>query len=395
MQLLDASTPAVMSARVSTAFEAAVGRRPERVAMAPGRVNLIGEHTDYNAGLCLPVALPHATYAALGRRPDGRFTIRSAQAEDVWEGGSEDLGPGRVGGWPAYVAGVLWALTTEPTAVPGLGLPGLDIVVDSTVPVGAGLSSSAALECSVAVGVLDLLGRDLDTPARELLVRACMRAETEVAGAPTGGLDQSISLFAEADAALLLDFDDHSRTTVPLGLDARDLTLLVVDTTVSHALVDGGYAARRADCERAAGLLRVPSLRHASSDAVAGLADDGLRRRARHVVSETARVAAAVAAVESADWALVGRLFSASHASLRDDYEVSCVELDTAVAAAEEAGALGARMTGGGFGGSAVALVPAALLPTVAERVVAAVDAAGHPRPRLLRADPAAAARPC
>ncbi len=395
MQLLGASTPTAMSDRVAAAFEDALGRSPEQVAMAPGRVNLIGEHTDYNAGLCLPVALPHATYAALGRRPDRRFSIRSAQSDQVWEGGVDDLGPGRVDGWPAYVAGVLWALTAAPTEVPGLTLPGLDIVVDSTVPVGAGLSSSAALECSVAVGVLDLLGLGLDASARELLVRACMRAETEVAGAPTGGLDQSISLFAEAGAALLLDFDDHSRRTVPLGLDAHALTLLVVDTTVSHALVDGGYAARRADCERAAGLLGVPSLRHATPDAVAGLADDRLRRRARHVVTETARVAAAVVAIESADWADVGRLFAASHASLRDDFEVSSVELDTAVAAAEEAGALGARMTGGGFGGSAVALVPASLLSTVAERVVSAFEAARHPVPRLLRVDPAAAARPC
>lgn len=395
MQLLDASTPATMSDRVAAAFEATLGRPPEQLALAPGRVNLIGEHTDYNAGLCLPVALPHATYAALGRRSDGRFTIRSAQADEVWEGGVDDLGPGRVEGWPAYVAGVLWALTTAPTAVPGLDLPGLDVVVDSTVPVGAGLSSSAALECSVAVGVLALLGHGLDAASRELLVRACMRAETEVAGAPTGGLDQSISLFAESDAALLLDFDDHSRRTVPLGLDAHGLTLLVVDTTVSHALVDGGYAARRADCERAAGILGVPSLRHATPEGVAGLADDRLRRRARHVVTEIARVGEAVAAVEALDWAEVGRLFAASHASLRDDYEVSCVELDTVVAAAEEAGALGARMTGGGFGGSAVALVPAALLPTVAEQVLTASAAAGHATPRLLRADPAGAARPC
>ncbi len=182
---------------------------------------------------------------------------------------------------------------------------------------------------------------------------------------------------------------------MPLGLDAHGLTLLVVDTTVSHALVDGGYAARRADCERAAETLGVSSLRHASLDAVADLPDDRLRRRARHVVTEIARVDAAVAAVEAHDWAEVGRLFFASHASLRDDYEVSCPELDTVVAAAEDAGALGARMTGGGFGGSAVALVPSDALPTVAEAVLAASSAAGHATPRLLRADPAAAARPC
>ena len=387
MSLIDPLTPQALRTRVADAFMARCGRVPDVVGMAPGRVNLIGEHTDYNAGLCLPVALPHATYAALGRRDDDRFTLRSAQVDDGWEGGPEDLGPGRVSGWPAYVAGVLWALGGE-----GLDVPGLDIVVDSTVPVGAGLSSSAALECAVAVGVTQLLGLPLDDDLRERLVRACIRAETEVAGAPTGGLDQTISLFAQPGSALLLDFEDHSRQPIPLALEDAGLTLLVIDTTVSHALVDGGYAARRADCEAAAALLGVPTLRRAGVDEVGGLADQRLQRRARHVVTEIARVEQTVDAVRRDDWPAVGALFGESHASLRDDYEVSCAELDTAVAAAVAHGALGARMTGGGFGGSAVALTPLERLNHVVAEVGAAFAGHGFASPRMLVAEPSAAA---
>ncbi len=390
MHLVEPSSPETMRTRVAAAFHTAHGRDPDVVALAPGRVNLIGEHTDYNAGLCLPVALGHASYAAVGARRDHRVTVRSAQTDDVWEGGADDLGPGRVDGWPAYVVGVLWALADS-----GIDLPGMDLVVDSTVPVGAGLSSSAALECSVAVAATGLVGADDDPPLRERLVRACMRAETEVAGAPTGGLDQTISLFAEEGAALRLDFDTGARDAVPLGLAAAHLALLVVDTTVSHALVDGGYAARRADCEAASRLLGVPSLRHAAAGSLDSLPDERLRRRARHVVSEIARVDDTVDAVRAADWSRVGELFAASHASLRDDYEVSCAELDVAVEAAVSAGALGARMTGGGFGGSAVALVPAEALPVMAEAVDAAFADRGFAPPRPLVADPSGAARRC
>jgi galactokinase len=390
VQLLDPSTPSAMGERAAAAFRTAHRREPGAVALAPGRVNLIGEHTDYNGGLCLPVALAHSTYAAVATRDDDRVTIRSAQADDEWRGGPDELGPGRVTGWPAYVAGVLWALAEQ-----GLRLPGLDVVVDSTVPVGAGLSSSAALECSTAVAVLALLDENLDVRARERLVGVCVRAETEVAGAPTGGLDQSTSLLAQRGAALLLDFDGAGRRVVPLPLDQDGLALLVVDTTVSHALVDGGYAERRADCERAAALLGVPHLRQATLASVSELPDERLRRRARHVVTEIARVEQAVEAVERRAWEGVGRLFAESHASLRDDYAVSCVELDTAVDAAVAAGALGARMTGGGFGGSAVALVPEAQLSEVGDAVAEALAAGGHARPRFLRAEPSAGARTC
>ncbi|HQR27225.1 MAG TPA: galactokinase [Nocardioides sp.] len=371
-------------------YSTAFGRPAELVARAPGRVNLIGEHTDYNEGLCLPVALAHATYAAVGARTDGLVRVVSRQSPTTWAGGVEDAGPGRVTGWPAYAAGVLWALARD-----GLDLPGMDVYVDSEVPVGAGLSSSAALECAVAVAAVSLAGRELDDPLRTRLVHACMAAESEVAGAPTGGLDQSVSLFARAGHALLLDFADGSRRQVPLPLAAAGLTVLVVDTRVSHALTDGGYAARRAGCVEAATALGLSSLRQATVADLPRLTDERLRALARHVVTETARVAETVAAVGEGDWVGVGELFAASHAALRDDYRVSCPELDLVVETAVAAGALGARMTGGGFGGSAIALVARDRLQAVAGAVTAAFDQAGLAAPVLLTATGAAGASRC
>jgi galactokinase len=348
-------------------------------------VNLIGEHTDYNSGTCLPVALPHATYAAVSPRSDSLVRVRSAQADDHWEG--EGIGPGEVTGWASYVAGVAWALRKS-----GVDVPGLDVCVDSTVPLGAGLSSSAALECSVAVAIADVVGLADGPETRGRLVEACMRAETDVAGAPTGGMDQTVAMFAEKGSALLIDFLDHSTRPVALALGDADLSVLVIDTRVSHALVDGGYASRRADCETAARELGVPSLRAADPDHVEGLVDDRIRRRARHVVTEIDRVAAAVAAIERADWAELGRLFGASHASMRDDFEISCPELDLAVDTALGAGAVGARMTGGGFGGSAVALVPSGAVDTVTGAVESSFRVQGFRMPAFLLAEPSAAA---
>jgi galactokinase len=292
-----------------------------------------------------------------------------------------------VSGWASYVAGVLWALREA-----GHDVPGVDVFIDSTVPLGAGLSSSAALECSVAVAVTDLLGLDRTPQLRRDLVAACMRAETEVAGAPTGGMDQTVSMLAEVGAALLIDFEDHSTRPVPLALGEAGLALLVTDTRVSHALVDGGYASRRQDCEAAAGLLGVPSLRHAELAAVEALDDERVRRRARHVVTEIERVREAVAAIEAGDWQELGRQFLASHVSMREDFEISCPELDTVVQTAVEAGAVGARMTGGGFGGSAISLVPVERLEAVMRAVDAAFVAAGYRAPAHLRAEASAAA---
>ncbi len=387
MSLLDPGSPADLARDLRARFAEVYGTDAEVVARAPGRVNLIGEHTDYNAGLCLPLALPHATYAAVSSRDDGRVRISSRQDETPWEGTVDGLGPGAVSGWATYVAGVLWALRES-----GHDVPGLDVHVDGRVPLGAGLSSSAALECSVALALAQVLGLDDTEEGRRLLVAACIRAETEVAGAPTGGMDQTVSLLARAGTALLIDFDDHTSSPVDLRLEEAGLALLVTDTRVSHALNDGGYAARRADCERAAAALGVTSLRQAGLADVARLAglDDGrTSRRARHVVTEIARVSATVDALGGSDWPEVGRLFAASHASMRDDFEISCDELDTVVTTAVQAGAVGARMTGGGFGGSAISLVPEERAEAVVRAIDLAFVAAGFRAPAHLRAEPA------
>ncbi|MBM7506215.1 galactokinase [Nocardioides salarius] len=385
--------PADVVTRLTGAFETAYDAPAEVVGRAPGRVNLMGEHTDYNSGLVLPVALPHATWAAVRRRDDGVVRIRSRQQEQGWEGTVEDCAPGGATGWAAYAAGVLWALGAgaPPDAEP-LQVPGLDVLIDSTVPVGAGLSSSAALECAVGAAVVALLGHDLDDAWRARLVAATVRAETEVVGAPTGGMDQGVAVGAGAGRALLLDFADGSSRPVDLGLGDAGLTLLVTDTRVSHELVDGGYGQRRADCEEAARLLGARSLRDVEPQQAESLDDERLRRRARHVVGEIERVRHCVEAFTAGDLPALGRLFLASHVSMRDDFEISCPELDAAVETAVEAGAVGARMTGGGFGGSSVALVPEDRVDAVARAIDLRFVRDGATPPAHLRVEPAVGA---
>lgn len=317
-------------------------------ASAPGRVNLIGEHLDYNGGKCLPIAIDRRT-TAIVRRGAGEVGTRTSDAQPE----------GRPAAWTQYVDGVLAALgVTEP----------LDVAVTSTLPVGSGLSSSAALVCSIALAVDALLGLG---NSREQLLEATIRAENEYVGVPTGGMDQTASLFATPGHALLIDFADGSRTPVPLDLDAAGLSLLVIDTGVRHALIDGGYAARRSDSKEAASHLGVRALALADPDDLRRVPGGRIGRRARHVLSEQARVSAFVEAVTRADWDSAGALMTASHESLRDDYEVSCSELDLAVERALGAGAVGARMTGGGFGGCAIALVTSMTGPQVRESVEA------------------------
>jgi len=351
-----------------------MGAAPQGVWSAPGRVNLIGEHTDYNGGLALPIALPQRTYAAVRLRDDGRLRVSSDVAGgDVVDVAVADITPAVPGGWAAYVAGVWWAVHRS-----GLDVPGADVHLVSDVPVGAGLSSSAALECCVAASLSDLLGLGLlaRDDGRARLAAWCQEAENVIAGAPTGGMDQAISMRAIEAHAALLDCRSGSVEQVPFDLAAGGLALLVVDTRAEHALVDGQYADRRRSCERAAATLEVATLRDVPvgrlEEALSRLEDDVTRARVRHVVTEIDRVTRCVTALRAGDVAKVGRLFVASHTSLRDDYEVSCRELDLAVDTALAHDALGARMTGGGFGGSAIALVRS----DDVERVSAAVTEA-------------------
>lgn len=354
----------------------AFGRTPDGVWAAPGRVNLIGEHTDYNAGFCLPVALAHRTTVAASRRSDDRVRITSRQTDATFTGTVGEVGPG----WTAYPTGVLWALRES-----GVEVGGVDLHVDSTVPVGAGLSSSAALTCAVALAIAE------ERTTREDLVTACVRAENEAVGAPTGGMDQAVALLARAGTALLLDCRDASTEHLPLDLPAAGLQLLVIDTRASHSLVDGQYAQRRADCQAAADALGVPSLREATAEQVETLQDPRLRARARHVVTEIARAEAFAGLLRDGRLDETGELLDASHTSLRTDFEVSCAELDEAVVVAREAGAIGARMTGGGFGGSAIALVPVGTAGPVAAAVERAFEARGWRAPGFLLAEPSAA----
>ena len=377
--------PASADITVAQSFSEAFGSEPSGVWSAPGRVNLIGEHTDYNAGLCLPIALPHRTYAAVRLRADHVLRLRSLQSSEHYELELDDVRAGNPPGWGGYAAGVLWALKDA-----GHEVSGLDLMLDGRVPLGAGLSSSAALECSVAAAVSDLLDLGLfgDDKARATLATICVNAENTIAGAPTGGMDQSAALRCQVGHALLLDCRDGSIAQVPFDLSAHRLSLLIMDTRAKHALDDGQYAQRRASCEEAARQLGLSSLREvAVGDLEATLdqlSDHRIRARARHVVTEIERVRQTVALLLEGRIPEVGPLFNASHASMRDDFEISCAELDVAVEAATTHGALGARMTGGGFGGSAIALVPTQDMQKVTSAVTHAFADNGFGAPHCI-----------
>jgi len=377
---------------VREGFVRLYGAEPEGVWAAPGRVNLIGEHTDYNDGFVMPFALPHIAVAAVARRTDGVLRLHSADLDSgVAELRLDELTPESDDAWTAYPAGVVWALREA-----GHAVTGADIHLSSTVPSGAGLSSSAAIEVVVALALNDLY--DLGLQGWQL-ARLCQRAENVYVGAPTGIMDQTASACCEAGHALFLDTRDLSQKQIPLDLAAEGLRLLVVDTQVTHAHSGGEYGKRRAGCEKGAALLGVDALRDiAYADLDAALArlgdEEEVRRLVRHVVTEDQRVEQVVALLESGgDTRAVGPVLTAGHASLRDDFRVSCAELDLVVDTALAHGALGARMTGGGFGGSAIVLAEATDVETLTKAVEEAFAAAGHKAPRVFEAVPAAGAR--
>ncbi|MFE2722238.1 galactokinase [Kitasatospora sp. NPDC059327] len=362
---------------------------PAGVWTAPGRVNLIGEHTDYNDGFVLPIALPHAARARVRPRTDGLLRLYSEQGDGrTVELDVTTLAPGSVDGWARYPAAVVWALREA-----GHPVGGADVHIDSDVPTGAGLSSSAAIECVTASAYNDLHQLGLTGPELALIAQ---RAENAFVGVPCGIMDQMASVCSLQGEALFLDTRDLSARHVPLDLTGAGLRLLVIDTRVKHDLADGEYAKLRAGCERAAALLGVPALRDVTPDGLGAALHrlpGELRPLVRHVVSENARVEQVVALVQDGYLRAIGPILTSGHASLRDDYGVSCPETDLAVATAVDAGALGARMTGGGFGGSVIALVESAAVPAVTAAVESAFRRSGHTAPRTFTAVPSAGAR--
>jgi galactokinase len=369
---------------ISHEFQTLFGHLPEVTSEAPGRVNLIGEHIDYSEGFVLPFALANRTHAAISRSSDGLVRISSHQRRNnIFSISISDVKPGSKGDWEKYVLGVIWSLgITE----------GLDILVDGNVPAGAGLSSSAALECAVAVGLNTLLGLGLSDKE---LARATQRAENEYVGVPCGIMDQSVSIMGQAGSALLLDCRDLSTESIPFSVADAGLELLIIDTQAHHALIDGGYAERRASCESAAAKLGVKSMRDLTMEQLLA-GKDKLSEvefiRARHAVTEISRVLSTVEALKGRDFKEVGALINQSHNSLRDDYAVSCPELDVAVEAARSAGALGSRMVGGGFGGSAIALLRVEDLDKARTAVADAFSQHGFKKPRFFTSLPSAGA---
>ncbi len=343
-------------ADVSAAFREVFGTQADGIWSAPGRVNLIGEHTDYNNGFVLPFAIERRTFAAVRKRDDHIVRIASTFADELVTMSLDELSPGALNGWSAYPLGVAWAL--GPADGRPTELPGVDIMLDSDVPVGAGLSSSAAIECAVAIALNDVWELSLDKAA---LARAGQRAENTAVGAPTGIMDQTASMFGEPGRAVLLDCLTMRTSLVDLHLERDGLAIVVIDTGAGHQNATNGYADRRASCERAAAALGVASLRElteADFERARELLNDTTFRRVRHVVTENARVVETVRMLRDVGAAEIGPLLDASHRSLRDDFEVSTPALDLAVETARDHGALGARMTGGGFGGCAIALIP-------------------------------------
>ncbi len=386
---MNTTTTGAQPAHLTERFQAAFGAGPDGTWQAPGRVNLIGEHTDYNEGFVLPFAIDRTARTMLRRRADSAVRLLSTFGDqDVVHADTRTLLPGTVTGWAKYPLGVVWALQQR-----GIDVPGFDLLLDSDVPLGAGLSSSHAIECAVITALNELTGAGLTAEEMVLLTQ---RAENDFVGAPTGIMDQSASLRGSEGHAVFLDCRDQSVRLVPFEAREAGLVLLVIDTRVEHSHADGGYASRRAACELGAQALGATSLRDvgtADLERAAEVLDATTFRRVRHVVTENERVLETVQALSAGGPAAIGPLLDASHASMRDDFEISCPELDLAVDASRANGAIGSRMTGGGFGGSAIALTPVEREQDVRDGVARAFTDAGFTAPGIFTVTPAPGAR--
>ena len=370
---------------LASKFQEVFGTRPDIIASAPGRVNLIGEHVDFLDGFVLPFAISDATTVAIAKNSSNKIRCASIQKKGaVSTIDCANIAPKSGEAWARYPIGVLWSLGIE---------TGIDILVDGQVPLGAGLSSSAALECAVATAINELFNLGLTLPE---LARAAQRAENIYVGMPCGIMDQSVSLMATEGNALLLDTRDLSIEQIPFNIAPLGLELLVIDTQVHHALVDGGYAERRASCEKAIADLGITSLRDISiSEFVARKPelDEKTYLRAFHGVTEMQRVLEAVALLKAGDFVGFGEIVTAAHISLRDNYTVSCPELNLAVDTALKFGALGSRMIGGGFGGSAIALIKAKDSELIKSEIKNGFMKARFKSPRFFSALPSAGAQ--
>lgn len=372
----------MMHSKTADAFATTYGHAPAGVWSAPGRVNLIGEHTDYNRGLVLPFAINYRTACAAAPNGDGIIRVASDAREGVRELAIAEFDHAVFAEWTGYALGVPWAMAKRGMDVSHV--PGVDLFLTSEVPIGAGLSSSAAIESAVAVAVNDLWGTGL---SRMELAAVGQTAENEAVGAPTGIMDQVASLMGERDHAVMLDCGSLTTELVKLGFAEAGLAVLVLDSRVAHRHADGGYASRRAACEQGAAALGATSLREISRErleASAHVVDDVTYRRMRHVITENERVIETVRAVRERGPGAIGELLVASHASMRDDFEISVPEIDLMVDTAMANGAVGARLTGGGFGGSAIAVVPQDKAQGLADVVLAASATAGFASPSVL-----------
>ncbi len=370
---------------IDNKFVEVFGNRADIIAAAPGRVNLIGEHIDYSDGFVLPFAIKDQTYAAVKVRHDRKVRIASVQRRHkIVEVNLDSVKPGLKGEWERYPLSVVWALGID---------KGLDIIIDGHVPLGAGLSSSAALECSVATALNHLFSLGFSL---EELARLTQKGENEYVGVPCGIMDQSVSLMAHAGSALLLDCRDLTTRNIVFDVASSGLELLIIDTQAHHSLTDGGYAQRRASCESAVAKLGITSLRDLTLDQLQSsrqLLSETEFIRARHAVTEMKRVLDSVQALETKNFLALGKLLNQSHASLRDDYNVSCPELNAAVDSTIAAGALGARMVGGGFGGSAIALIHKAHTQETIAAVEKAFKNQGFKAPRFFTSLPSQGAQ--